>query len=126
MRARNILIFAVLAALFVPAQTATAQEEGLLALAGLISMARVSQRFRWLQLLTLLSALATALVIIGLIVVDPAYPGVSDWANVLGLCALLTVGGSIIVPVAHVMNRVETAERVETLDVGPPAQRRSE
>ncbi len=90
---------------------------GLLALVSLVSMARVSQRFRWLQLLTLLSALATALTIIGLIVVDPAYPGVSAWANVLGLCALLTVGGSIIVPVAHVMNRVETAERVETLEL---------
>lgn len=90
---------------------------GLLAHMSLISMARVSSRFRWLQLLTIVSSFLLATTIIGMIIVNPSYPNSQLWATSIGLCVLLAACGSIVIPIAQVLNRIQTAEQVETVDL---------
>ena len=74
---------------------------GLLALGSLISMARLSRSLRWLQLLTLVSALFLATTIIAMIIIDPSYPASEHWETLIGLSVVLVACGSIVVPIAH-------------------------
>ncbi len=83
----------------------------------LISLARVSKSFRWLRILTLGSGIFLATTIIGMIIVDPSYQASRPWERLIALSAVLAACGSIVVPIAHVLNKVQTAERVETVDV---------
>ena len=90
---------------------------GLLAHMSLISMARVPSQFRWVQLLTLASVILGASTILGVLILNPSYTNIRHWETVLYVCGLLTLCGPIVVPLAHVLNRVQAAEHIETVDL---------
>lgn len=80
----------------------------------LISMVRISGNLRWLRSATLVSSVCLALVIGAIIVFDL---GPNPWGSVLGFFILLAACGSVMVPIVRVLNKVQTDERVQTLEL---------
>lgn len=99
------------------ATVVTAVLGGLGAHFSLISMAQPARKLRWLQLLTMWDAALLAGLIIAYMLFDARYPVPGWWETGIFFAGVLGVCGTLAIPLLHVLNRVQTAERVETLDL---------